>query len=77
MSTDEVSPPLYEVIDPDALNALFARDAHESRAVEVGFEYAGYHVHLIGTGAESVAVTVQSVATDTGVRPTGSIRTED
>ncbi|GAA0238725.1 HalOD1 output domain-containing protein [Haladaptatus pallidirubidus] len=44
-SVDELKP-LYEVIDPDALNALFGPHADgSSRTVgEISFEYAGYWV---------------------------------
>jgi Halobacterial output domain 1 len=34
-------PPLYETIDPDALDALYAH-----RALTVQFEYAGHHVTI-------------------------------
>ncbi|WP_227376328.1 HalOD1 output domain-containing protein [Haladaptatus halobius] len=34
-------PPLYEAIDPDALDALYR---HGSPAVE--FDYAGYHISI-------------------------------
>lgn len=40
------SPPLYEVLDPDALDALF-RGCGSCR---VGFEYAGYEVVVRSNG---------------------------
>ena len=40
-------PPLYEVIDPEAIDALFDQDAmHRSFAGEVSFLYSGVEVHL-------------------------------
>ncbi|MFC6719084.1 HalOD1 output domain-containing protein [Natrialbaceae archaeon GCM10025810] len=49
-------PPLYESIDPEALNDLFT--ARGDTAVEqVTFEYAGYHVSVQGNGE----VTVESI----------------
>jgi len=76
--TETVSPPLYEAIDPDALNALFARDDRtSSRPIEVGFEYAGYDVHVIGTGVDSVAVNVHAPGAAVGARAARSIHPED
>lgn len=48
--------PLYEVLDPDALDALF--DANESEAASavtrVEFTYAGCEVCVTGTGSVDV-----------------------
>ncbi|MFB6080702.1 MAG: HalOD1 output domain-containing protein [Haloferacaceae archaeon] len=38
----ELDPPLYEVIDPEALDALFA--AEDGTAPRVVFRYCGYEV---------------------------------
>lgn len=44
--TDPTSlPPLYDVIDPDALDDVAACDT-----VGVSFEYAGYEIHVDGRG---------------------------
>ncbi|ADB62911.1 hypothetical protein Htur_4073 (plasmid) [Haloterrigena turkmenica DSM 5511] len=48
-------PPLYNVIDPEALNALFTSDSGTVSSVE--FEYAGYSVVVRGEGD----VVVQSL----------------
>lgn len=52
----ELQPPLYEVIDPDALNAVFA-DAESDVSREVGrveFTYCGYQVVVRSDGQVSV-----------------------
>jgi len=73
VSPVEVSPTLYDVIDPDALNALFAREATDgSKPIEVAFEYGGYDVYVVGDGSDSVAVTVQPVEADSVERSTPS-----
>lgn len=41
-------PPLYDVVDPDALNSLFARPATTVRRVRL--EYAGHEVVVRGSG---------------------------
>lgn len=48
-------PPLYETIDPDALNALFdSPDAASHSAVTVTFRYCGYDVIVEGPGQVTV-----------------------
>ncbi|ELY91757.1 hypothetical protein C483_09459 [Natrialba hulunbeirensis JCM 10989] len=46
-------PPLYEVVDPEALAAVLESGGN----VLVGFEYEGYRV-VIGPGPDDVAVEV-------------------
>lgn len=48
----DLEPPLYEVIDPDALDAFFARDGSTatSTVAHVTFTYNGYEVHVTGEG---------------------------
>ncbi|MFB9806926.1 HalOD1 output domain-containing protein [Haladaptatus pallidirubidus] len=43
-------PPLYEAIDPDALNALYD---HGAPAIE--FQYAGYHIKI--SPEQTISVT--------------------
>lgn len=43
MDTLDLDVPLYDVIDPDALDALFA---HDSANVSVEFSYLGYLVSV-------------------------------
>jgi len=45
-------PPLYNVTDPEALNALFTSDSGGVSTVE--FEYAGYSVVVRGEGTVEV-----------------------
>lgn len=42
--------PLYEVIDPDALDSLFAPADDDERAGRVQFRTAGYRVEVTSTG---------------------------
>ena len=42
--------PLYESIDPDALDALVGRNAANGSGVEVEFTYNGYNVTVTGNG---------------------------
>lgn len=48
----DMDPPLYDVIDPDALNALFAQpaDVGDARLEGVVFEYNGYEVEVTSDG---------------------------
>jgi len=45
-----LSPPLYDVVDTDALHRLIATGTN----VSVGFDYAGYAVAVDGDGAVTV-----------------------
>lgn len=49
----ELDPPLYEAIDPDALERVF--DGRAEGAVAVAFEYQGYRVQVADGGAVTVA----------------------
>ena len=51
ISPVDIEPPLFEVIDPEALDALF-HDERGTREPErrVAFSYAGYDVAVIGDG---------------------------
>ena len=46
----ELAPPLNDVIDPDALDALFARSGPADVAGSVSFEYCGYRVEVRSNG---------------------------
>ncbi|WP_222913399.1 HalOD1 output domain-containing protein [Natrinema sp. SYSU A 869] len=52
-------PPLYEAINPDALNELFTSRS-EPAVGEVSFEYAGYDVVVRGTGVVEVRTSVDA-----------------
>lgn len=54
-------PPLYETIDPDALDGLFDAGSSDARSVRVSFSYADYEVAV--EGGSSVTVTVTPDAT--------------
>lgn len=48
----ELQPPLYEVIDPDALDSLFTPRADGSVRTrgEVRFTYSGYEIRIASNG---------------------------
>ena len=54
-------PPLYDAIDPDALDAIF-RDGRPGR---VSFEYAGYEVTVCGRDQVTVVCEAPSAETTT------------
>ena len=53
----ELQQPLYEVIDPDALDALFTpkRDRTARRGGEIQFMYCGYSVRITPNGDVNAA----------------------
>ncbi|MEF8808365.1 HalOD1 output domain-containing protein [Natronomonas sp.] len=70
VSPMEVSPPLYETVDPDALESLIEQTS--DRSFQVSFEFHGCHVTVHGNGDVAASnpadaeqsVTVTSAATD-------------
>ena len=51
VSPEELSPPLFEVIDPDALDQLFGNTMTAGRMEgKVIFTYSGYEVTVSGDG---------------------------
>lgn len=62
----DVKPPLHDVVDPEALDALF-RSADGSNGTAVEFPYAGYDVRVESSG--TVRVTESSLPTDAESRP--------
>lgn len=48
----ELSPPLYSVIDPDALDSLFDSSTSDNSQtpVQVCFQYSGYEVRIQSNG---------------------------
>ena len=42
----KLHPPLFEVIDPDALDALFPNEPSTENMVSVSFDYAGYRITI-------------------------------
>jgi hypothetical protein len=52
----DLTPPLYEAVDPDALNRLFAATPSAGRMEgRVCFRYNGYEVTVWGDGYVSIA----------------------
>lgn len=56
METIEDAPPLYESVDPDALDTLLASD-RSTGLTSVRFAYDGYVVTVDNTGAVTVVET--------------------
>lgn len=53
----ETLPPLYETIDPDALDAVFDRSATgPGAATTLAFTYAGYDVRIDADGVTTITV---------------------
>jgi hypothetical protein len=51
----ELTPPLYDVIDPDALEHIFTPISTENRMkAQVSFVYTGYKVTVFGDGSVTV-----------------------
>jgi hypothetical protein len=51
----DLEPPLHEVVDPDALDALFRpRDDASEHATTVEFTYRGHRVRVHGPGTVDV-----------------------
>lgn len=69
----DLSPPLYDVVDTEALEALFrSTDGAESGdRVRVEFPYGGYDVRVDGSGA--VRVTKSSRRADSTRRTAGEL----
>lgn len=44
----ELTPPLYEVVAPDALETLFAADGSRQPPTRLAFEYGDYAVEVTG-----------------------------
>jgi len=62
-SPTTLSPPLHDVIDTDALNALFeSRSTVDDCPLQIGFEYQGYDVSVLGNGDEEIVIRVAPAA---------------
>lgn len=44
VSATELSPPLYEVVDTEALDGLFSEEKRASGTIDLSFEYRGYEI---------------------------------
>lgn len=54
-------PPLYDVVDPDALDAI----VDDENSCRVSFEYAGYEVTVDGSNSVSIHEAVNDFRDDT------------
>jgi len=62
----ELSPPLYDVVAPDAIEALFTNKNGRSTPTTLSFEYADYAVTVVGEGEETM-VDVQPLTAEAEV----------
>ncbi|ELZ23653.1 hypothetical protein C475_15318 [Halosimplex carlsbadense 2-9-1] len=46
----DLSTPLYDAVDPEALDAFYRTSGDERAATRVSFEYCGYEVTVSGDG---------------------------
>lgn len=56
----ELEPPLFDVVDPDALEAILSTGATAQSEVTVTFEWAGYDI-VVGSDGTLVASSKESV----------------
>ncbi|WP_226480219.1 HalOD1 output domain-containing protein [Natrinema amylolyticum] len=61
----DLEPPLHEVVDTDALDALF-RSTHDS-SVAVEFTYRGTHVRIDDSGEIEVTAATEDPGSSTAV----------
>ena len=65
VSPAELSPPLYSVVDPEALDALIQTDADsDTGQVEIEFTYLDYVVEVRNGPTVSVSVQEEEIPTD-------------
>lgn len=79
VSPIELTPPLFQVIDPDALDAL-GQDNVDSRSsnVVIEFSYLGYDVRVQNNGTTSVSIEkANSPATSSASTPEHSAISEE
>ncbi|MFB6142839.1 MAG: HalOD1 output domain-containing protein [Halorientalis sp.] len=74
VSTTDLSRPLFEVVDAEALDTLYdGGPVADARPIRVSFEYLGYDVHVVGTGRADLTVRVvpamEPPAEKTGIDP--------
>jgi hypothetical protein len=69
VSPTELSEPLHDVIDTEALDGLVAGENGRSKPVRITFAYNGYDVSVEGGDGEDVSVTVRSNGTEPDATP--------
>jgi len=75
LSPTELSPPLYDVIDAEALDTLFSRASTRDDPIEVVFQYRGREVRV--TGGNGHGPDVRVAPTTASRRPNGADRDPD
>ncbi|NGM70443.1 hypothetical protein G6M89_15780 [Natronolimnobius sp. AArcel1] len=64
VSPSELSPPLFHVVDPEALDALAQPDGDSSTPVEITFHYREYVVRVESGPEVSISVEDSTVSVD-------------
>ena len=79
VSPTDLSPPLFRVVDPEALDALVRADADSNASqVEIEFTYLDYVVQIRNDSTVSVSVQGGDVSMDTHESvPDGSASVEE
>lgn len=54
VDSQELSPPLYDAIAPDALEVLFGEAGGRTTPTTLSFEYADYAVTVVGENGETI-----------------------
>lgn len=64
----ELTPPLYDVIAPDAIETLFSSRDGRSTPTSLSFEYDDYAVTVIGEAGDTI-VDVEPLAAEPAATP--------
>jgi hypothetical protein len=79
ISATELSPPLYDVVDTDALDALLSGEStRENGSLRISFEYRGYDVSVESGNVVEVSLRSAPTGSSDSQRASGrSARTPD
>ena len=65
ISPSEVSPPLYSVVDPEALDALVQPETDsDTDRIEIRFTYLGYVIRVQNGSEVSISIQEQNASMD-------------
>jgi len=65
LAPNELTLPLYDTINPEALDAIFENRRPNATATAISFEYHGYEIEVAGTTTEDLAVRATAPTTPT------------
>lgn len=71
LAPHELASPLYDTINPEALDAIFANTRPNATPTSILFEYHGYEIEIEGTTAADITVraTAPTTSDETKSRP--------